>query len=704
MKNAKRTALLIIFPISVFAFFTMLTGMSALFPLFPAIMSVVFSLLFYTKKFPYDKYPEEASRYLIAIPVLLVCLILIIKTAVIIGVINADLIFVYITTILLSALSVPFLTVIIKSLWVAIAHTTHLGKDTDMLKQLKVSDLFFGKRVFHVIADILICLLISFIAAIATKYYEGTATPQVLFNTFTIFLSLSSLMFVIWGLMKWSASFCLDNKPKFICALDRFFAGKYAWIKLAVIIFICWLPILLILYPGTLSNDTWGQLNQVIRLFDGGINDLSDHHPIFSTFVISLGLMPIAKITGDWQIAFFVFVLIQALLTALSFSAVICYANKKLHIGSVTCVIIAAVYAFLYVYPQDVQVIGKDPLFAWVFILFMLYFIEAIRSNGDALNSKSFLWKLIVLSLLCCLLKKVAFYVIFASFLILVIFMKNRKKLIIPLLAPAILMFVLMPAIMNFANVRPGGKQEMFSLPFQMTARYVLDNPEDITAEEYAVIDTVLEIDTLAERYNPIFADPVKGYYQRGTGADYIKYIGVFISQGLRHPVSYIKGAAAMISGWFSTYPYFPTLDMDWHNQLVPELIPESVTVRTFSLQSADAYRDALYEIYYGLAYMLSPLALLMSNGLFASFIPAFTFLASLRNNKKHKVKYILMYLPIFLSIILGCWLAPASVNAEGTRYIMPVVYCLPLMILIGIASMKKEPSEADTLSCYVET
>ena len=42
--------------------------------------------------------------------------------------------------------------------------------------------------------------------------------------------------------------------------LSAFLDGKYAVVKIACIIFLFWLPVLIALYPGTLINDTWGQL------------------------------------------------------------------------------------------------------------------------------------------------------------------------------------------------------------------------------------------------------------------------------------------------------------------------------------------------------------------------------------------------------------------------------------------------------------
>lgn len=52
--------------------------------------------------------------------------------------------------------------------------------------------------------------------------------------------------------------------------------------------------------------------------------------------------------------------------------------------------------------------------------------------------------------------------------------------------------------------------KEMFSLPFQQTARYVKEYGDEISEEEREIIAKVLDYDSLAEIYEPMTADPVK--------------------------------------------------------------------------------------------------------------------------------------------------------------------------------------------------
>ena len=54
----------------------------------------------------------------------------------------------------------------------------------------------------------------------------------------------------------------------------------------------------------------------------------------------------------------------------------------------------------------------------------------------------------------------------------------------------------------------------MMSLPFQQTARYLLLYQQEITPEERAAIEAVLgDVGTVADKYDPASADPVKALF-----------------------------------------------------------------------------------------------------------------------------------------------------------------------------------------------
>lgn len=532
------------------------------------------------------------------------------------------------------------------------------------------------------ILDYILCLLAAFEFTSASKYISCGQCKYDLEFLLTLIATFAVFVLAIYG-FKWA----LNNVCKKIFINDNRFSWfskilehRYGLVLIAGIMFLIWLPVLLFLYPGTLINDTWGEINQFID-FTTGNGNLFDHHPIFDTLVMGSIIVPVANLTNNWQVAFFVYVIMQAIITCIVFSYTLHYVYNKLKIGSVCAFILFSVYCFLPIFPVSSQTVSKDALFSWMYVLFIVQYFELVRTDGEVLKQHSFIFKLIVLAILCCLSKKVGAYVILLSLFFALLFLRKcRRKLLIAICCTFAFMFIFMPFIKSQLNVVAGGKQEMFSLPFQMSARYVVEHGDDITPEEYEILDAVLGMEDLAQRYDPTNADPVKGYDQRAVAMYYIKYIGVWVKQGLRHPTSYWHATNAMISCWFSWEEFIPLMNMDWHGQLNPNNVPESATVRT----GIAATTASAYESFYHNLYNNSFLRTLFTYGFYASLMPLFCVSLILQTLKKD-IKYWIVLVPMLLSILLGCWLAPVSICIEGRRYLYPIIYTLPITLTMCI-------------------
>lgn len=491
--------------------------------------------------------------------------------------------------------------------------------------------------------------------------------------TFTIFLILTYLLRNFLDKYDWNRK----NTFKVASGLEQILSRQNATLIVAILICLAWIIPLCFLYPGTLINDTWGELQQFIRYSTRKI-PFSDHNPIFDTLVMSLIIVPVSQLTGRWHMMIFIYVLIQAILTSLAFASTVTYTFKKLGLGVKVSGTLLLLYCIIPVFPAAVQTVSKDALHSWGFVFFVLLYIELVRTNGLILKDKVFLAKLCIVIAYCCLTKKVGFYIIVLSLIVAFLFQKNNRKYIVtPIAAAIILMNGVMPIIITNLQIAPGGKQEMFSLPFQMTARYVKYYGDDITEEEYEILDKVLTMDTLADRYDPTNADPVKDYYQKAEDEYYVKYIGVWVKQGLRHPGVYISAFNAMLSGWFSWSEYAPLMNNDWRNQLDPNLIPDWVAVRGITEKTANAYQEMFHNLY-----NLPITRIFLSYGFYASLLPAFAVGTVFRKRKNKSVKYWIAICPTILALFFGCWLAPVSFQLEGIRYLYPVVYTMPLIIM----------------------
>lgn len=79
-------------------------------------------------------------------------------------------------------------------------------------------------------------------------------------------------------------------------------------------------------------------------------------------------------------------------------------------------------------------------------------------------------------------------------------------------------------------DVQPGGIQEMLSVPFQQTARFVKYYGDELSEEDKEAINHILDYNQLAEKYNPDKSDPVKDTIRKEiTKTEWKAYINVYL-------------------------------------------------------------------------------------------------------------------------------------------------------------------------------
>ena len=132
-----------------------------------------------------------------------------------------------------------------------------------------------------------------------------------------------------------------------------------------------------------------------------------------------------------------------------------------------------------------------------------------------------------------------------------------------------------------------------------------------------------------------------------------------------------------MLSGWFSWHEYAPLMNSDWRTQHNTELIPESVAVRGMTDSTANAYEEMFHNLY-----NIPIIQFFLSYGLYASLLPAFALSTVMRKWKNKDIKYWMALFPLLSALFFGCWLAPVSYQIEGMRYLYPVVYTIPIIIM----------------------
>lgn len=537
------------------------------------------------------------------------------------------------------------------------------------------------------ILDIIVSLIFGIAFAVLPSYYNKGHSE---FNSKILLCALGlAILFVFLTVLFRVIIIFVDNRNKNMKKLEMivFNKNKYRLLIFALIILLCWTPILISLFPGTFSNDTFGQISQLYYLRLGG--GLQDNHPVLTTLLIGNMILPLSLVTGNWHLFMFIYVIIQAIATSLVFAYTLIYAKEKLKLNNKFIIFFLAIYCLLPIFPGAVQAINKDALFSWIYVLFAINYIEIVRTNGENLKNNKSLILMIILSILCSLTKKVGMYVILLSF-IPMFFTKilNKRRIMVPFICTIIFMMIIMPILFEMFGIGKGGQQEKYSLLFQQTARYLKYHMNDTTEEEIQIIEEVIgkDVNKIVEVYDPILADPVKGFVQMTEDENYIKYLKVWAKQGLRHPKTYLDAANAMLSGWISFREYKPLMNMNWHSQLNTFITPKWVAERDVTKESAEFIQNAYDKIY-----EIPIFGIVLSKGLYTVLIPGFAFCSVIKYKSKRNW---LVIVPMILSLILGCFLAPASNNWEGQRYLYPVIYTSVLTLMWVIYCIKNRESE----------
>lgn len=228
------------------------------------------------------------------------------------------------------------------------------------------------------IADLIITFLLAFMFTVAPSYISK---GSLVFSRFSaIYMALNFILFLaIGGVATWILS--IPDKSasnKILTAFDNLVNRKNSFGILTLLMFLFWLPTLIILYPGTAINDTWGQLTQYLYAFYSGntiqFEYIGDHHPVITTFIMGQIIVPIGRITGNMQIGFFVYVLFQSLLTCLTLSYSLIYIRKKLQAGAGFVLIAFLLYSLFPIFPCSAQTICKASMSAVAFTIFTVLF------------------------------------------------------------------------------------------------------------------------------------------------------------------------------------------------------------------------------------------------------------------------------------------------------------------------------------------
>ena len=476
----------------------------------------------------------------------------------------------------------------------------------------------------------------------------------------------------------------------------NFIFEKHAFIMPLIIILVCWLPYVIIFYPGVLMKDSTNQIKQFfgmeitersstnsVNLIDENVK-ITNHHPVLHTVILG-SCVKIGKMLGNDNLGIFLYTIIQTILLASALAYIIKF-MKELKTNNYIRILALLIFCFIPVFPFYAVEITKDVPFASLMIFYIIELYKIIKEYADKKLSKKRVVLIIFISLMVCLLRNNGIYVILLSLPFAAISNKlNRKNILFATLIVFILYESFIKLLLPALKISNTGVREMLSVPFQQTARYVKEYDNEVTDEEREIIDKVLKYDTLANRYVPERSDAVKNKYNKdATSEDLKNYFKVWFRQFFKHPNVYVEAFLNNYYGYF----YLEGDIEKYTTGFIVNCDDDLTKTGEFNYSYNDEYKGERNAVKHLLNISKRMPVIYWCTNIGLNTWILLIMLGYLIYKKKYK--FIVFLLPSLVTLLVCC---VSPVNAYF-RYELPNIFAMPLIISIFVDIIRDKEVE----------
>lgn len=332
--------------------------------------------------------------------------------------------------------------------------------------------------------------------------------------------------------------------------------ASHTVLAVAATLVVCWLPYLIVFYPGTVISDMSWMFEQL-----QGITPMTTWHSVFTTWVFGACVYLGRALRSD-NLGVLLYMLLQTFVLAYACARTVSLL-RRMGVQWKWQAAALAFYALVPIWGGYCMMIGKDTLHTATLLLFFVRTVEWARGLR-AMRARH--WAIYgILAALGCLWRNNGIYVILPSLLGFLFLRRGKARAAIAIIMASVtLLFgllyqVVVPAL-GIVDNRASG---LYSVCFQQTARVVRAHRQELTAQETAEIDRVLDIATIGSVYEPWISDPVKlTYRQFGAGAEVertalTRYRQTWLSMLPKYPVEYLQAFMAGNRGYYAFIPKY---------------------------------------------------------------------------------------------------------------------------------------------------
>lgn len=327
------------------------------------------------------------------------------------------------------------------------------------------------------------------------------------------------------------------------------------------------MPLVCIRYPGIQAGGVSAQFQQFMGMdtfalklspiiYEGHF--INGHHPVILTFLFGM-FIRFGAAAGNVDIGMFLLNIVISIFNILGWTYVISSLYKDLDKEGWFLLLICF-SANPLIISLNTYVL-KDNLFA---TLLGVYCIIIFRICQDGLTKK-YKYQILGVSVLLPFVKNQGIYIVTLVNMLLIFYIRKEIKLWMTNIIFSIFIYgiIFSGVFMPLMKIAPGGKQEMFSLFFQATAKMMIEHSGEIENEDREIIEKVLPVKDWSV-YTPHKSDSIKFQYnQKATLSDLKDFFIVWVKEGIEYPKSYIKAMLAQTYGYY--YIDYETSDWNWN-------------------------------------------------------------------------------------------------------------------------------------------
>lgn len=533
-------------------------------------------------------------------------------------------------------------------------------------------------------------------------------------NTLTVFSnylsSLNSLLYIIGYavLFYLLVDYCLDKLLQInFHSLNNQNSPKFNFLKVFLIMIVCWMPYLIILYPGTSS---WDTVNQMIEFFGRGFTvrdvypishyllqgnsfTISNQHNFFITLFYGTCVKAGLVLFGSANMGACIASATQLVMLALLFTGLLNVA--WMYTSRTKQKMLLVFFSLFPLFPIFSIYLVKNVIYAIFIGWFMLLLLKLVLDR-NIIKDKFWLFSMFLCSVFQVISQKYGSYVLLVvSIWMLVQYPKLWKRTVLITIIPLFIVKILINGLLfTKLNVATGDPVEGYSIPFQQTALDIKQNPKSVTKSQYKILNKIFYVKNLGALYNPLISDPVKssgdksdlknflpGYkYKSVTKTEINQYWKVWVQMGLIHPKTYLEAYFNLTFGYLDIGPNERQTSYSISSDNLPLVTTPTVVSASQSgdktLQSN--HRFLKIRIYIGKIYnkmvTIFPFSIILNGTYYVIFsLISFVYLLKVR-----KSEYILIILPLLIQIPI---IMASPVNGNQR-------YMLPFILLIGIPIM----------------